>query len=101
MTRGIHNRIMCIVGLCIDVIQDDDRDWRHESALMAQVYGNSILTISASGAFDGSVGPFFQRLSSLRCQFKIERQNKKQKLYECIPRHFQDRLEDMPLLNRG
>ena len=48
-----------IDSLCI--VQDDEIDWRLESALMSSIYGNADLNIAASGAVDGSQGLFFER----------------------------------------
>jgi hypothetical protein len=42
--------------LCI--IQDDQQDWREQSALMAAVYSNAVLTIAASGSAGPSLGMF-------------------------------------------
>jgi hypothetical protein len=47
-----------IDSLCI--IQDDEDDWRQESALMSTVYGNSYLNIAAAGASDGSPVAFLK-----------------------------------------
>lgn len=51
--RYLHIRFLWIDSICI--IQDSASDWKHESATMAEVYGNSSLTISA----DWSKGPNF------------------------------------------
>ncbi|KAG4435279.1 hypothetical protein IFR05_009239 [Cadophora sp. M221] len=56
-------RYLWIDALCI--IQDDDLDWRQESARMASIYSNSHLNIAATGAADGRGGC----LSPRRIQF--------------------------------
>ncbi|KAK3387353.1 hypothetical protein B0H63DRAFT_364482, partial [Podospora didyma] len=43
---------------CLCIIQDDSDDWLRESSKISKVYGGSVVTISASGATDGSVGCF-------------------------------------------
>ena len=48
-----------IDSLCI--IQDDQEDWRNESALMASVYGCSTLSIAAVHTKDGRAGCFVDR----------------------------------------
>ncbi|KAK9778484.1 hypothetical protein SCAR479_04506 [Seiridium cardinale] len=48
-----------IDSLCI--IQDDEQDWLHEAALMCDIYGNSSLTIAATGAVDGNGGCYSDR----------------------------------------
>jgi len=42
-------------------IQDDEDDWRRESALMGEIYGNAVANIAATDAKDGSVGLFHER----------------------------------------
>jgi hypothetical protein len=58
-TRALGFKYLWIDSLCI--IQDDDVDWRQESALMSEVYGNAIVNIAATNAKDSSVGLFSQR----------------------------------------
>jgi hypothetical protein len=48
-----------IDSLCI--IQDSSEDWALQSALMAQIYGQSDLNIAATCAENGSFGCFFDR----------------------------------------
>lgn len=54
ITRAISTRCLWIDSLCI--IQDDTADWRCEAPTMGSVYGQSYLTIAATGATDGSDG---------------------------------------------
>src|SRR5690242_20613458 len=58
ITKALKIRYLWIDSLCI--IQDCADDWKHESALMAQYYGNSYCTIAADAAADGSQGCFMQ-----------------------------------------
>ena len=44
-TRKLEIRYLWIDSLCI--VQDDDEDWRRESANMDEIYQNAFLTISA------------------------------------------------------
>ncbi|CZR67321.1 uncharacterized protein PAC_17220 [Phialocephala subalpina] len=73
-----------IDSLCI--IQDDEEDWRQESALMGMVYGNSYLNIAAAGASDGSQGCFFQdnpmRINKVRVRITAADKNT---FYDCVP----------------
>jgi hypothetical protein len=68
ITSMLDLEYLWIDSLCI--IQDDEDDWRQESALMSKVYGNSYLNIAAAGASDGSQGCFFEngpmRINHLR-----------------------------------
>ncbi|KAH7148181.1 heterokaryon incompatibility protein-domain-containing protein [Dactylonectria macrodidyma] len=50
-----------IDSLCI--FQDDSSDWARESARMAEVYGNSTITIAASRAANSSAGFLEERTS--------------------------------------
>ena len=52
-----------IDSLCI--LQDDQDDWRKESAVMGEVYRNSLITISATSAADADGGLFMSRPSKL------------------------------------
>jgi len=59
ITRFLGLEYLWIDSLCI--IQNDSEDWGREAALMADVYGQSTISIAASGAVDGSEGCFFDR----------------------------------------
>jgi hypothetical protein len=48
ITRKLEVQYIWIDSLCI--VQDDEDDWRRESALMEHVYGGSHLNIAASSA---------------------------------------------------
>ena len=52
-------RLLWIDSLCI--IQDDDEDWAREASKMAEIYQNSLLTIAATSARNGSQGLFMDR----------------------------------------
>lgn len=54
MSRNLGYRYIWVDSLCI--IQDDSKDWEHESGLMAAVYGRADLVIGATSAGDGSKG---------------------------------------------
>ncbi|OCL12919.1 HET-domain-containing protein, partial [Glonium stellatum] len=49
-------RYLWIDSLCI--IQDDEEDWRRESALMADIYRNAVITLAASAATNSTDGLF-------------------------------------------
>ncbi|KAI1387317.1 heterokaryon incompatibility protein-domain-containing protein [Hypoxylon trugodes] len=76
-----------IDSLCI--IQDSGDDWKKEAYLMTDVYGSSELTISAESAYNGSVGCFFEREKTWRCQI-VPDPRKPNRLYNCVPdTHFE------------
>ena len=54
VARSFGVRYVWIDSLCI--VQDDAEDWDAEAAKMHLVYSNSFLTISATGAKDGTFG---------------------------------------------
>jgi len=56
ITRRLGFNYLWIDSLCI--IQDSPEDWNQESGQMAYIYSNSVLTVSAEAARDGSVGIF-------------------------------------------
>lgn len=62
LARNLGYQYLWINSLCI--IQDDANDWRHESSLMASVYGGTALNLAASHARDGSMGCFVDRSPS-------------------------------------
>lgn len=62
IARKLRIPFLWIDSLCI--VQDSEQDWHHESALMSSIYRNSILTISATGAVDGSRGCFIPEVHS-------------------------------------
>jgi hypothetical protein len=59
ITRQLGYRYIWIDALCI--IQDDLKDWEMESACMAQIYHDSVLTIAASASRNDQMGCFFPR----------------------------------------
>ena len=59
ITRNLGFSYLWIDSLCI--IQNDPKDWETESALMADIYGNSAVTIAASSSENSRVGCFFPR----------------------------------------
>lgn len=59
ITRRFEIRYLWIDSLCI--IQDNEADWRWESASMNKVYKNSWLNIAATGSPNPNGGCFFSR----------------------------------------
>lgn len=79
ITRKLGFRYIWIDSLCI--FQGDLSDWRAESALMANVYGNSTLNIAAADAPDGDTGCFFERTSFKLKGWKIPTYTEKKGLF--------------------
>lgn len=61
LVLGIH--YLWIDALCI--VQDDLSDWEIESAKMADIYQNALITLAATSAMDSSAGMFNQTLGKL------------------------------------
>ena len=59
IVRALQIWFIWIDSLCI--IQDDDLDWKIESARMATIYSNSYINIAATGASDSRGGCFSPR----------------------------------------
>jgi hypothetical protein len=59
ITRRLGFAYMWIDSLCI--IQDSETDWLVESGLMSKIYGNSVCTVAAAAASNGSEGLFLDR----------------------------------------
>lgn len=53
-TQRLNLHYLWIDSLCI--VQDDEREWRHESVRMAAIYRNAFLTLAASKANDDRGG---------------------------------------------
>ncbi|KXX81292.1 hypothetical protein MMYC01_201939 [Madurella mycetomatis] len=64
ITRGLGIRYFWIDSLCI--VQDDMDDWTREAAKMADIYGNSYLTLAATGSRNATEGCLFSRSVQLR-----------------------------------
>lgn len=62
IARKLRIPFLWIDSLCI--VQDSEQDWHHESGLMSSIYRESTLTISATGALDGSRGCFIPEVHS-------------------------------------
>lgn len=84
------------------IIQDDFEDWKRESSLMANVYGQASVNIAADGAPNGTYGCFFDRKSTWSCQVSTESEAGKKVSYDCVPSRFPYLcLVDQPLRSRG
>lgn len=70
VTRQLQCRYLWIDSLCI--IQDDAEDWRHEATRMADVYGNSYVTVAATASVN-SYGGLFYRHDPLDTKHVVER----------------------------
>jgi hypothetical protein len=98
ITRFLGLHYLWIDSLCI--LQDDPADWIRESSSMSGVYGGATINIAATGAVDGSLGCFFNRHTSWRCQIRAMVDGK-DSLLDCIPSGYRDSLRDAPLATRG
>ncbi|KAI8958848.1 HET-domain-containing protein [Daldinia sp. FL1419] len=77
VTRKLQCRYLWIDSLCI--IQDSLEDWKNEASRMADVYGNSYVTIAAT-ASNNSDGGLFYRHDILDTQHTTERRLESGKL---------------------
>ena len=59
LTRRLGIQYLWIDSMCI--LQDSEQDWREQSAIMGEVYRNSLVNIAATSAHDGDGGLFFDR----------------------------------------
>lgn len=70
IVRSLGILFIWIDSLCI--VQDDENDWKHESARMATIYSNSYLNIAATGASNSRGGCLSPRaLSYVSRRFEI------------------------------
>jgi len=57
LTQDLGYHLIWIDSLCI--VQDDEADCERESAHMANIYKNAVLTVAATRSLDGNGGCFF------------------------------------------
>ncbi|KAF2117925.1 heterokaryon incompatibility protein-domain-containing protein [Lophiotrema nucula] len=92
ITRQLGLRYIWIDSLCI--IQDSTRDWETESSKMGSIYEFSYITISATGAADGSA----RCLADRRKPIRIDYENTSHKEFALRARKT---LDQHPDLNEG
>ncbi len=63
ITQRLGLQHIWIDSLCI--VQDDKLDWETESKKMATIYENSLLTIAAAKAMNGTEGCFSERQNAI------------------------------------
>jgi hypothetical protein len=98
VTQSLGFKHIWIDSLCI--VQDDVEDWRRESSLMRDVYGNATLNIAATYAKDGSEGLFVERGTRRLKRRYIRTPNKR--LLEIHPSHFYEKfIASAPLSSRA
>lgn len=100
-TRRLNLQYIWIDSLCI--IQDDENDWLIESALMADIYRNAVITLSAAASKGPSDGLFRETQPEHRGRELVHPLLKSD---DHSPRFFTRRpidhyRKDHPLLDRG
>ncbi|EPE30023.1 hypothetical protein GLAREA_13071 [Glarea lozoyensis ATCC 20868] len=70
VTQSLGIRYLWIDSLCI--IQDSIEDWRHESALMSQVYSNGVVNICATAGSDSTKGLLFGRVADVTWNVHVQ-----------------------------
>ncbi|KAL2214640.1 HET-domain-containing protein, partial [Sarocladium strictum] len=102
VTQNLGLRYIWIDSLCI--IQDDEDDWRHEAALMADVYKHGTCNLSASSAPNGLAGFFLDHepilTKPVRAPFQTNRNNGTVS-HDFWPEGVLRFFETGPLLSRG
>lgn len=71
ITRMLGIQYLWIDSLCI--IQDSPEDWLQESAMMGEIYKNSLITIAATNAKESTAGFLNKRQAEVRCDLQHER----------------------------
>lgn len=98
MTRALGIRYLWIDSLCI--IQDDEEDWRDESAKMHEIYRNGYLTIAASKSKGPNGGLFAVASPDYKLkEWHMETQETKIQTRRIIE-HF-EASKEFPLMQRG
>jgi hypothetical protein len=96
VTSLLGYKYLWIDSMCI--IQDNEDDWRKESALMSEVYSNAVVNLAATDAKDGSVGLFHQRVIARITKQYV--QTKSLQTYEIPDERLYFRCLDRSLLSR-
>jgi hypothetical protein len=103
MTRFLGFEYIWIDSLCI--MQDSIDDWKTESALMGDVYGNAVCNLAAVGSRDGNGGLWMDRspLLHLPCEVESNIPLGSNSTWHIHPRYLQQAtlLLNGPLLKRG
>jgi hypothetical protein len=81
VTRKLGIRLLWIDSLYIS--QDDEDDWKRESAVMASIFQNAYLTIAATTSADSSGGLFHSRGNTLQIDFPVEGQSQSSSIDFC------------------
>ncbi|KUJ11207.1 HET-domain-containing protein [Mollisia scopiformis] len=98
VTIKLGYRYVWIDSMCI--IQDDEDDWRRESGLMADVYGNAVVNLAATASKDGLGGLFRERVVSRISKQYV--QTKSQQIFEIPDERLYFRcLDQSPLSQRA
>ncbi|KAF2190002.1 HET-domain-containing protein, partial [Zopfia rhizophila CBS 207.26] len=93
VARRLGIQYLWIDSLCI--IQDDIDDWKSQSALMADIYRNALITLAASGSNGPSEGLYFSRDRA----YAHHELSAYKGIY--VRRGLQHLPADLPLLSRG
>jgi hypothetical protein len=101
IAKWLQIQYLWIDSLCI--IQDDEEDWKKESALMSEVYGGSHLNIAAASASDGREGCFFAPNQDLVFRHQLNATvNGKPRIFDLADIKLYDRaILNEPLANRA
>jgi hypothetical protein len=102
ITRRLGIRYLWVDSLCI--LQDSIEDWRAESALMGDVYRNSVCNIAATGASNSEEGCFVERSIPLvqPCRTNLAWNGPQEIPYLVANRNFwEENLSDAPLNRRA
>ncbi|KAI1443507.1 heterokaryon incompatibility protein-domain-containing protein [Annulohypoxylon stygium] len=114
ITRRLGVRYLWIDSLCIIQEGDDGHDWVREGSLMAQVYSNCLMNVSADWG-SGEDGLFFSRNPRSFRKFELElritvgeqKRNRKRlrttdhAMYTHVPIYNLEEIEISPLAGRG
>jgi hypothetical protein len=95
--EALNIKYLWIDSLCI--IQDCKKDWEHESALMAQVYGSGVLNVAATSSLDGNGGCFHDRPDPWMSRVLVKTA-KEDLVYNCYHWNWCE-LKDNALSSRG
>jgi hypothetical protein len=102
VTWGIGLKYLWVDSLCI--VQDDEEDWRRESAIMGVIYENATMMIGASSAKDSTEGlfkPMRRRPLPIKIPYYDEPPSKLPQGDLIVEEHLPRFPQDGPLWSRG
>jgi hypothetical protein len=103
-----HCRLLGVDYLWIDslcIIQDNEKDWNHQAAIMAFIYTRAECTLIAASSEDSTQGcrvdPLFQRRYPISPHLDLDFGDKRIRFFAQSPRDWTEEYGENPLIHRA